>query len=103
MAQGLQIFDESGNVIVDMQTRTSKVLGEVTINDASHASGSLTDKRLLDGTMWYAITRIMEVGGMTALEVKANGSTLSWTQKYSTVGGYIVSEWHSLVFIYGIY
>lgn len=99
MAAGLQVFDENGILIVDMQTRISKVLGEVTI---STRKGSLTDTRLLDGTMWYAVTKIGD-GDYAALEVKANGSTLSWTQRFCNVAGESFDTPNDITFVYGIY
>ena len=100
MAQGLQVFDANGKVVVNMQTRISKVLGEVTTN---RQDGSLTDARLLDGTMWYAITELDYGGDYSALEVKANGSTLSWTQKYPTSGSQVLYTDNGFTFVYGIY
>lgn len=103
MAQGLQVFDANGKVVVNMQTRISKILGKVTIDWRSGASGSLTDARLLDGTMWYAVTQIVDLGDYATLEVRANGSTLSWTQKFNSVGGQSLDTPSSIAFIYGIY
>ena len=104
MAQGLQVFDANGKVVVNMQTRISKLLGKVTTNWRTGSNGSLTDERLLDGTMWYAITEVDSGGDYSALEVKANGSTLSWTQKYPTVGGHnYETPQNGFTFVYGIY
>ena len=96
MPAGLQIFDENGKVVVDMTSRTSKILGRVTVGEND---GSLTDERLLDGNMWSQIESVnlnigyleMSFGG---LKITSNGSTLSWQHMGSSVG---------YVFVYGIY
>lgn len=103
MAAGLQVFDENGTLVVDMQTRISKVLGTVTTDWRTGSVGSLTDERLLDGTMWYAITELDFGGDYSALEVKVNGSTLSWAQKHPSIGGHTLIAENGFTFIYGIY
>ena len=96
MPAGLQVFDESGKVVVDMTSRTSKILGRVTVGEND---GSLTDERLLDGNMWSQIESInLNIGYMKwtygGLKITSNGSKLSWQHIDSSVG---------YVFIYGIY
>ena len=103
MAAGLQVFDENGTLVVDMQTRISKVLGTVTTDWRTGSVGSLTDERLLDGTMWYAITELDFGGDYSALEVKVNGSTLSWAQKHPSIDGHTLIAENGFTFIYGIY
>lgn len=95
--QGIQVFDESGQVIADMTSRTSKILGTVNTNGVN---GSLTDNRLLDGNLWVAIEKMEPTGiaDVIGLEVVANGSTLSWTHhRTSSVSFY------NFRFVYGIY
>lgn len=97
MPQGLQVFDENGNVVADMTSRSSKILGTVNTNGRN---GSLTDNRLLDGNLWVAIEKIEPTGiaDVIGLEVVANGSTLSWTHhRTSSVSFY------NFRFVYGIY
>ena len=96
MPAGLQVFDENGKVVVDMTSRTSKILGRVTVGEKD---GSLTDERLLDGNMWSQIESInLNIGYMKwtygGLKITSNGSKLSWQHIDSSVG---------YVFIYGIY
>jgi hypothetical protein len=97
MPQGIQVFDENGQIIADMTSRTSKILGTVNTNGRN---GSLTDNRLLDGNLWVAIEKMEPTGiaDVIGLEVVANGSTLSWTHhRTSSVSFY------NFRFVYGIY
>jgi len=95
MSAGLQIFDENGKVVVDMTSRTSKILGRVVTNGKN---GSLTDNRLLDGNMWSLIEKpgesIKEPVVWGGLIIESNGSKLSWTH---------VDSKASFSFVYGIY
>ena len=98
MPAGIQVHDGNGNVVLDMTSRVSKILGTVTTNGAN---GSLTDARLLDGTMWAAIERIQMAGtiySIVGLEITASGSRLSWSHK-NTWG----ADSYNITFVYGIY
>lgn len=97
MPQGIQVFDESGQIIADMTSRTSKILGTVNTNGVN---GSLTDNRLLDGNLWVSIEKMEPTGiaDVIGLEVVANGSTLSWTHHRTSEVSF-----YNFRFIYGIY
>ena len=59
--QGLQVFDESGNTIVDTSERLTKYLGTFTVpTDA--VSGEIINPEIGDGELWYTI-KIEEVSG----------------------------------------
>ena len=49
MPQGLQVFDENGNIKVDIQDRLCKYLGTF---DTGTSDGRINDSRLDAGTMW---------------------------------------------------
>lgn len=49
MPQGLQVFDENGNINVNIQDRLCKVLGTF---DTGTSNGRVNDSRLDAGTMW---------------------------------------------------
>lgn len=53
MPQGLQCWDASGNLILDLTDRITRVLGQVNI--AAGASGYITDARFATGTMWWQV------------------------------------------------
>ena len=52
--QGLQVFDENGNVVVDTTERITKYLGSFTVpTDAD--SGTVANSEIGDGDLWYVI------------------------------------------------
>ena len=52
--QGLQVFDENGNVVVDTSERITKYLGSFTVpTDAD--SGTVANSEIGDGDLWYAM------------------------------------------------
>ena len=52
--QGLQVFDENGNTIVDTSERLTKYLGTFTVpTDA--VSGEIINPEIGDGELWYTI------------------------------------------------
>ena len=56
--QGLQVFDENGNVVVDITDRLTKVLGTASIRPTTTA-GTITNALIVDSNkMWYAITSV---------------------------------------------
>lgn len=52
--QGLQVFDEDGNVVVDTTERITKYLGSFTVpTDAD--SGTVANSEIGEGDLWYVI------------------------------------------------
>lgn len=92
MPQGLQVFDASGNVLVDTSTRLGRILGVTTITTTT---GSVVDSDFANGTpFWYAIPLSIadvEFGP----DLSFSGTTLSWDFQGRTVTS------HRLV--YGVY
>lgn len=86
MAQGVQCWDASGNIILDVTDRLTRVLGTVTTNKVN---GSITDLNLLTGIPWF--TQIIKSDGTTiparewwaTFIVSVSGSELSWKYIYS--------------------
>lgn len=65
--QGLQVFDENGNVVVDITDRLTKVLGTASIRPTTTA-GTITDSLITENvTLWYAVTNITYDEGVTAM------------------------------------
>lgn len=73
MAEGLQVWDENGSVLVDGATRMSSVLGIVSIT----AAGSLSNADLAKGTPWYVVNNPDRLG--RGIRVTVSGTTISWT------------------------
>lgn len=85
MPQGLQVFDESGNCVLDITDRITKYCGSFKVNGTS---GSLTNEILREGELWYVfkditepkdskpkISNIVYVGPV----IEKRGNRLTWT------------------------
>jgi len=70
--QGLQIFDPSGNILLDVSDNLTRVLG---VTQTGFTNGSLTDPNLLTGRPWFTML------------VNSWYDTASFTQSASTVPG----------------
>jgi hypothetical protein len=78
MAVGVQCFDTSGNLLVDITSRLGRFSGSASI---SGAAGSVAVT--VPGTLWYAFqpTLIWGFANMNTLRpnFSVSGSTISWT------------------------
>lgn len=69
--QGLQVFDENGNTMVDTSERITKYLGSFTVpTDAD--SGTVANSEIGDGDLWYA----MVIDSSTPSSVPAGGDVI---------------------------
>jgi len=88
MTQGLQLFDASGNMLLDVADSLTRILG---VFDTGYSSGSIVDSNLLTGTPWYTTVLTIKVSAssLSAIEVIISGSTLTWviSYPYGTAGG----------------
>ena len=126
MPQGLQVFDEKGNIVVDITDRLMKVLGVVELKETS---GEITDNRLEGQEMWVSIVRetdstakIFEMYEIDSFSphVGRKGNTIVWTGRapyfiskqtwewgnYSTNGAELLNTFNEHVkfkMIYGVY
>lgn len=97
MPQGLQCFDEHGNIVVDVTDRLTKILGSF---ETHGRNGSITDDRLEGMDYWvvpeYSTMPFEALGPNNwALPVVARvGNTLSWVYQARAV---------PLKFFYGAY
>lgn len=103
MAQGLQCFDASGNLILDVTDRLTKILGSFT---TGIVAGSLVDANLALGTFWYVMNPYVAGGNYNFLDkqwlVSCSGTTLSWTPMPDPDGG-SRKEALSAFIHYGVY
>lgn len=76
--QGLQCWDASGQLVLDVTDRLTRVLGEF---DTGTANGSLTNDGLRGGTPWYNISHPNsgELINLVPLVVWIGDNTLIWT------------------------
>ena len=75
--QGLQVWDENGNIILDTNDMLGRVLG---IQPVSSRTGSITDARLAQGQPFYFFLSAPYPGpGYPGpARITISGSTLSW-------------------------
>lgn len=81
MSAGLQIFDASGNIVLDATYRVMRIIGSSNINGNS---GGVSDSRLAQGG-WVAFQPSVTCGdgflsgGIICPSFSISGSTLTWT------------------------
>ena len=90
MAAGLQIFDASGNLVLDATYRVLRIIGSVWLDGSSSA---LADDRLYQGGFVsfqpssFAGDGYL-AGGIITPRFSISGSTLSWTYAAKNSGTY---------------
>ena len=100
--QGLQVFDENGNVVVDITERITKYLGSFTVpTDAD--SGTVANSEIGDGDLWYA----MVIDSSTPSSVPTGGDViysypgvLYWNYPHSQTSYY---KRYGVTIHYGVY
>jgi biopolymer transport protein ExbD len=102
MPQGLQVFDENGNVVVNVTDRLVKYLGVVQINGTN---GSITNDELSDGDLWYYPLNIKTPPPTPSIHteyhmptITKNGKNILWDY-----GSYPADKRLSMVLLYGVY
>jgi hypothetical protein len=73
--QGLQTFDASGNLIIDISTRMGRVLGIAAVTGGT--DGSVTNSEFSAGTGFWQVVAIAS-GTQPYPDVSLSGTTLSW-------------------------
>jgi hypothetical protein len=78
MAAGLQCFDASGNLIIDITSRLSRIAGSASVT----ANGSVALPA--GGSPWYAFQNTVTPWGYISMNCQRpvftiSGTTLSWT------------------------
>lgn len=97
MAEGLKVWDASNNLIVDVSSRLTRILGYTTLS--ASGSGSVTDAGFATGTPFYVAHRTNSSGGSydaatSQVVISFSGTTMS----YSTVNP--VADF---IIMYGVY
>lgn len=87
MPAGLQVFDGSGNVVLEVTDSTAKYLGTLSVAASSGTpqSGTITDTGFSLGTSWY-LTTLPASTSLVAEDsatVSVSGNVLSWTTESS--------------------
>lgn len=100
MARGIQIFDESGNCIIDLTNKLTRILGSGRTNGTS---GSLSDSNIQGNNCWAIATNsYTDAIAIPPIFSTSNG-VLSWT--YPSYSGKFPYSVRNLDcdFIYGTY
>lgn len=95
MAFGMQVFDASGNTILDTSDSTGKLLGVQTIT--SGVAGSVTNSGFGNGTAYYfAIPQVSSVQAYgPILSFNSGTDTLSWTWPSETTANHtLIYGWY---------
>ena len=94
MPQGLQVWDASGNLILDLTDRLGRILGISTLT--SPTDGSITDAGFASGTPWFICLPISS-GAASTPQCSVAGNVISWD--FITGGNYATTY----KLIYGVY
>lgn len=94
MDLGMQVFDASGNIVIDVTTRLSRVIGTQAI--AAGSTGSLAVPNTTQGLIWFAIYG--NGGNRYSPVMSVSGGTISWSPKSGFPGGPV-----DVIMIYGLY
>lgn len=94
--QGLQVFDEYGNLIVDNTSRLTLYLGELTLKKGSNDTATITDSRFANGKPFYVCVTVSTRGSVA---VSFSGNTMT----ARLVDGLSSSNNYSVSFVYGVY
>lgn len=97
MPQGLQCFNASGSLVLDVTDRLTRILGEFT---AGGSDGSLSDANLSTGSPWYVLkndnANQFNLITDSPIAITLSSSGISWTY-----GAYGLRK--SFTYIYGVY
>lgn len=86
MAQGVQVFDENGNITLDLTKQIPRIVGELTLN----GTGSITSNSIgyPKNKLWYFIVGNVspadDIAATPFLRIDNNGTTISWGNQVGT-------------------
>ena len=100
MGQGLQVFDEYGNCILDISTVSTEVVGYA---DTGKTAGSITNNKLVGKKIWVKVTSC----DITSLyrpkfAFEEIVGKISWTFEIQD-GVSTEGEFPNCRFVYGVY
>jgi hypothetical protein len=77
MPQGIQVWDASGNLILDTSTVTVRILDVITIS--ANGSGNITNTQFSTGVPFYFFQPFQYLIGNYQPTVTFSGNTMSWS------------------------
>lgn len=81
MPAGTQVYDASGNLILEITDYISKYLGSVSIaasDGVNPQSGTVTNSYFSQGTLWWLTTLPPSNNLAVQVTVSLSGTTLTW-------------------------
>jgi hypothetical protein len=105
MASGLQVFDASGNIILDATYRVMRIIGSQYITGASGSGGSIPEDDRLNQGAWLAFQPDVTSGdgylnrGVVSPRFSFSGGVLSWS--YATGANGTFDTYQSGTIFYG--
>lgn len=87
MAQGLQVFDEQGNVKLDTSKQFPRIVGQITLN----GDGGITNAGIgyPNNKLWYMIisniSPAVNINKTPAIRILENGTKIIWQNQVGTV------------------
>jgi hypothetical protein len=96
MLQGLQCFDDNGNIILDVTDSLTRYLGAIHTNGTN---GSIYNAELLSGRLWYEVISdscYQFSSKPSSIGITLVNGTLSWAYEIS-------SNTVPVTIIYGVY
>ena len=94
MPVGFQTFDAAGNLLIDITTRLTRLIGSTTITAGS--TGSVTVPDATQGTIWYAFQTAN--GNRYTPLISLSSATISWSPRTGFPGGPV-----DVIMLYGVY
>lgn len=80
MPQGLQIYDASGNAILDITDRITTILGEINLSAATYGATNVSNATFALGTPWYFVITYDTNTVLTYdFNVSISGTTLTYS------------------------
>ena len=102
MAQGLQIFDESGKCIFDAENATTTYTLGTGKTSGAKASGAITDDRLT-GRNWWVLPIDIPRSSTCVPNFSVNGNKLQWAYSSPLSTNDTPMTYESITFMYGVY
>lgn len=86
MAQGVQVFDENGDIVLDLSKKIPRIVGELVLN----GNGNITSESINypNNKLWYFITSNVspadDINDTPFLRIDNNGTKISWGNQVGT-------------------
>lgn len=89
MGHGIEVYNSSGQLVFNSDSRLGRVIGSVRLTGAA---GSITDARFSSGTPFHAFIADATVAARTYPVISVAGTTISWSYSgaYPIISGLLI-------------